>query len=77
MDVEYIVAIAVILLGVALWGLKKYQALNADGKITLEEIIETAIEGADVAGDAAKEIEEIVEESKAAEAAEVEADAGQ
>ncbi len=69
MDVEYVVAIAVILLGVALWGLKKYQVLNADGKVTLDEIIETAIEGAGIAGDAAEEIEEIVEASKAEEAA--------
>ena len=83
MEAQYVVAIAIVILGVVIWGLKKYQVLNADGKITLDEILSTAIEAEDVSDDAVKEIQAIVEKSKAAEAeaaaaeaAEVETDAG-
>lgn len=43
----------------ALWGMKKYQALNADGKITLSEIIGAVEEGEDLADDIIEAVEDL------------------
>tara|TARA_R110002124_G_scaffold131842_1_gene294209 strand:+ start:288 stop:593 length:306 start_codon:yes stop_codon:yes gene_type:complete len=43
----------------ALWGMKKYQALNADGKITLDEIIGAAEEGEKFADDIIDAVEDL------------------
>ena len=59
------------------WGLKKYQIIMADGKITLDEVIDTLTEGeklADDVVDAVEDLEEKIEEAKA-EAKEAEAKA--
>jgi len=40
-DVEILLVAVAALIGLAAWGYKKYQALAADGKITLDEIIDS------------------------------------
>jgi len=54
----------------AIWGLKKYQQINADGKITLDEVLGAVEEGekfADKIVDAAEDLEEALETKKKAE----------
>jgi polyhydroxyalkanoate synthesis regulator phasin len=55
MDIEVIAGLAVLGIGVAVWGVKKYQSLMADGKITLDEIIDTVDDVADKAKETKKE----------------------
>ena len=59
MDIEMYGALAVLGIGVVVWGIKKYQAVMADGKITLDELINTVDDVADKAKDTKKEVEEI------------------
>jgi hypothetical protein len=59
MDIEMYGALAVLGIGVIVWGVKKYQAVMADGKITLDELIDTVDDVADKAKDTKKEVEEI------------------
>ena len=40
-DVEIVLVALAALAGIAAWAYKKYKALNADGKITLDEIIDS------------------------------------
>ena len=40
-DIEILLLAGAALLGIAAWAYKKYQVLNADGKITLDEIIDS------------------------------------
>ena len=70
-DTEAYIAIAVILIGVLLWGLKKYQTMNADGKFTLDEIVDAIGEGAEVGGTALVEIQKITAEMEAKKKAEL------
>ena len=70
-DTEAYIAIAVILIGVLLWGLKKYQTMNADGKFTLDEIVDAIGEGAEVGGSALVEIQKITAEMEAKKKAEL------
>ena len=58
MDIEVIAGLAVIGIGVVVWGLKKYKTVMADGKLSLDEIIE----GIDDVSDKAKETEAAVKE---------------
>ena len=58
MDIEVIAGLAVIGIGVVVWGLKKYTTVMADGKLSLDEIIE----GIDDVSDKAKETEAAVKE---------------
>tara|TARA_R110002012_G_scaffold281395_1_gene470441 strand:+ start:50 stop:244 length:195 start_codon:yes stop_codon:yes gene_type:complete len=60
MDIEMIAALAVLGIGVAVWGVKKYQTVMADGKITLDEIIDTTTEVADKAKETKEEVKEIL-----------------
>tara|TARA_R100000234_G_C4845852_1_gene113078 strand:- start:210 stop:404 length:195 start_codon:yes stop_codon:yes gene_type:complete len=55
MDIEVIAGLAVLGIGVAVWGVKKYQSLMADGKLTLDEIIDTVDDVADKAKETKKE----------------------
>ena len=55
MDIEVVAGLAVLGIGVAVWGVKKYQALMADGKITLDEIIDTVDDVADKAKETKEE----------------------
>lgn len=55
MDIEVIAGLAVLGIGVAVWGVKKYRSLMADGKITLDEIIDTVDDVADKAKETKKE----------------------
>ena len=55
MDIEVIAGLAVLGSGVAVWGVKKYRSLMADGKITLDEIIDTVDDVADKAKETKKE----------------------
>ena len=59
MDIEMYGALAVLGIGVIVWGVKKYQAVMADGKITLDELITTADEVTDKAEETKKEVEKI------------------
>ena len=40
-DIEVLLVAGAALLGIAVWALKKYKTLNADGKITLDEIVDS------------------------------------
>jgi hypothetical protein len=75
----WIVALAAIM-GLIVWGLKRYQVVAADGKVTLDEIIDTltgAEQPLDEAVDAVEKLEAALEAAKeakvAAEAAAAEA----
>ena len=61
MDIEMYGALAVLGIGVVVWGIKKYQAVMADGKITLDELIDTVEDVADKAKETKKEVKEIKE----------------
>jgi len=58
-DIEVLLLAGAALLGIAVWAYKKYQVLNADGKITLDEIIDSIDEVKDKAEEAKEEIEKI------------------
>ena len=60
MNIEMYAGLAVLGIGVAVWGVKKYQALMADGKITLDEIIDTVDDVADKAKETKKEADMIL-----------------
>ena len=60
MDIEVIAGLAVLGIGVAVWGVKKYQSLMADGKLTLDEIIDTVDDVADKAKETKKEADMIL-----------------
>mgnify|MGYP003151072695 CR=1 FL=1 len=60
MDIEVIATLAVLGIGVAVWGVKKYQAVMADGKVTLDEIINTVDDVADKAKETKEEVKEIL-----------------
>jgi len=60
MDIEMIAGLAVLGIGVAVWGVKKYQSLMADGKITLDEIIDTTEDVAEKAKETKEEVKEIL-----------------
>ena len=62
MDIEMIAGLAVLGIGVAVWGVKKYKSVMADGKITLDEIIDTTKDVADKAEEVKKEVKEITGE---------------
>jgi hypothetical protein len=58
-DIEIVLLAVAALLGIAAWGIKKYKTLNADGKITLDEIIDSIGEVKEKAAEAKEEIEKI------------------
>ena len=47
-----------------LWGLKRYQQITADGKVTLDEVIETIEESEPLIDEVADEVENVVNARK-------------
>lgn len=60
-EIEIILIAVVALLGIAAWAMKKYRTLNADGKITLDEVIGSMDEVKEKAAEAKAELETIEE----------------
>jgi len=59
--------VAVVLLK---WGLAKYQAANADGKVTLDEVLDIADDAVDEVKEASKKVQEALAEFREAKAKE-------
>ena len=63
-------ALGLTLAGIAIlalkWGLTKYQAINADGKITLDEVLDVADDAVDEVRAAAKAVGDALDDYKAA-----------
>lgn len=59
------VAVLAIIVPAAVWGLRRYQQLMADGKITLNEALDAIEDAADVAEAAKDEIEDAIDKHKA------------
>lgn len=60
-DIEVLLVAGAALLGIAVWALKKYKALNADGKITLDEIVDSIDDVKQKAAEAKAELNTIEE----------------
>lgn len=58
-DIEVILLAVAALLGILAWGMKKYKTLNADGKITLDEVIDSMGEVKEKVAEAKEEVEKI------------------
>jgi len=58
-DIEVILIAVAALLGIAAWAYKKYQVLNADGNISLDEVIDSMDEVKEKAAEAKAELETI------------------
>ncbi len=58
-DIEIMLVAVAALLGIAAWAMKKYQTLNADGKITLDEVIDSMGEVKEKAAEAKAELRTI------------------
>tara|TARA_R110002020_G_scaffold416220_1_gene625508 strand:- start:74 stop:427 length:354 start_codon:yes stop_codon:yes gene_type:complete len=56
-DIEIILVAGGALLGIAVWGYKKYKELKADGKITLDEILDVLDDVEDKIEEAEEQIE--------------------
>jgi|14BtaG_2_1085337.scaffolds.fasta_scaffold13970_3 hypothetical protein len=57
-------AIVAILVPLAIWGLRKYQTLMADGKLDLGEVLDAVEEGVDKVEQAKEDVEEIIIKAK-------------
>tara|TARA_R110002020_G_scaffold158126_9_gene341173 strand:- start:603 stop:938 length:336 start_codon:yes stop_codon:yes gene_type:complete len=66
----WIVALAAIL-GLVVWGLKKYKTIMADGKISLDEVIDTLTESESKIDDVADAVEDVVDGMEAKKKAEL------
>tara|TARA_R110002110_G_scaffold350583_1_gene560596 strand:+ start:44 stop:463 length:420 start_codon:yes stop_codon:yes gene_type:complete len=60
-DIEVLLVAIAALLGIAAWAYKKYQTLNADGSISLDEVIDSMDEVKEKAAEAKAELETIEE----------------
>jgi hypothetical protein len=60
-DIEVILIAILALLGIAAWAMNKYRTLNADGNITLDEIIDSMDEVKEKAAEAKAALETIEE----------------
>ena len=58
-DIEVLLVAVAALLGIAAWAYKKYQTLNADGKITLDEVIGSMSEVKEKAAEAKAQLRTI------------------
>lgn len=58
-DIEIILVAVAALLGIGAWAYKKYKILNADGKITLDEVIDSMSEVKEKVAEAKKEVKKI------------------
>lgn len=61
-DIEVLLVAGAALLGIAVWALKKYKTLNADGKITLDEIVDSIDDVKEKAAEAKEQLE-IIEDT--------------
>jgi hypothetical protein len=57
-------AVVAVLIPLAIWGLRKYQTLMADGKLDLGELLDAVEEGVDKVEQAKEDVEEIIEKAK-------------
>lgn len=57
-------AIVAVIVPLAIWGLRKYQTLMADGKLDLSEVLDAVEEGVDKVKEAKDEVEEIIVKAK-------------
>lgn len=57
-------AIVAVVIPLAIWGLRKYQTLMADGKLDLSEVLDAVEEGVDKVKEAKDEVEEIIVKAK-------------
>ena len=60
-DIEVILVAVAVLLGIAAWAMKKYKTLNADGNISLDEVIDSMDEVKEKAAEAKAELQTIEE----------------
>jgi hypothetical protein len=63
-NVELWVGALAAIAALAAWGLRKWKAMNADGKITLDEIIDTVKEGEEKVKETAEVVEEAIEKTE-------------
>ena len=64
MNIEMYATLAVLGIGVAVWAIKKYQTVMADGKVTLDELIDTVKEGEEKVKETAEVVEEAIEKTE-------------
>ena len=70
-ELEVWLALAVAIIALGVWGLKRYQVVMADGKVSISEVIETIEQSEDLIDDVvdkAEEAADALEEAKAKEA---------
>ena len=60
-DIEVVLVAGGILVGIALWARNKYKTMMADGKITLDELLDVIDEAKDKAEEAEEQLEVIEE----------------
>ncbi len=58
-DLELWIAVLAAVLGLTVWGLKKYQKIMADGKVSLDEIIDTLTESESKIDDVVEAVEDL------------------
>jgi molybdenum cofactor biosynthesis enzyme len=58
-ELELWIAVLVAVLGLTVWGLKKYQKIMADGKVSLDEIIDTLTESESKIDDVVEAVDEV------------------
>ena len=72
-DIEIVLVAIAALLGIAAWAMKKYQTLNADGKITLDEVIDSMSEVKEKAAEAKAQLRTVEETLESRNVAELKA----
>jgi len=60
-DIEVLLIAILVLLGIAAWAMNKYRTLNADGNISLDEVIDSMDEVKEKAAEAKAALETIEE----------------
>ena len=64
MDIVAWLAIGAIVAGLASWGVLKYRQMNADGSISLDEVIEAITDGVSELTAAKDDIEEVLDNAE-------------
>ena len=72
-DIEVILVSVAVLLGIVAWAMKKYKTLNADGNISLDEVIDSMDEVKEKAAEAKAELRTIEETLESRNVAELKA----
>jgi hypothetical protein len=72
-DIEVLLVSVAVLLGIAAWAMKKYRTLNADGSISLDEVIDSMGEVKEKAAEAKAELRTIEETLESRNVAELKA----